>query len=280
VRTGAVSATELRLIADAQELPLMRVANAVSDAANLPYFMGQVVLRRAASVEPRPDEKARLLAQALTLGEKAGLLPLTAALQGDVIATLKPTAQNKIYARRFAQSLVLAKRYQAASLWAAGDPVMSVIIAMAAQDATRLAAAQRELAGFALSLSKNPPDPDSDRSYKALVLGLADVLGMTMPPEAKVVAAAVPSQRWEGKHPRSQDMRALEEAASTPERRGEAVLALTSLIKAQGLADMAPDATMAFVRLLTNINENQSARALALEALAQYDSPRAGVTPP
>jgi hypothetical protein len=264
VSTGAVSATELRLIADAQDLPLGRVASAASDAPNVPYFMGQVLLRRAATIEPRPEEKARLMALALSLGEKAGMFPLTAAFQGDVIGKLKPTAGTMMYARRFAQALVLAKRYEAAASWAANDPVMTVIVACASQDAARLAAAQTAF----FALVQSPPDADPDRSYKALVFGLAVALGIALPQNAN--AAAVASHHWEGKRPSADDMRALEDAAAKPERRGEAVLLLTGMIRSQGLRDLAPDVTIHFVHLLNTINESQSARALAIEALAQY----------
>lgn len=277
VSSGAVSATELRLIADAQDLPLGRVAGAASDAPKLPYVMGQVLLRRAASIEPRPEEKARLLVLALSLGEKAGMLPLTAALQADLIATLKPVPETKPYARRLAQSLLLAKRYEAAANWAAGDPVLPAVVAVASQDAARLARAQSDLSAFALS--QNTPEADTDRSYKALVVGLADVLGLALPPDAKAAADAVASQHFDGKRPSAEEMRAWEEMANTPERRGEAVLLLTSFVRSQGLRDMAPDVTIGFVRMLIRMNENQSARGLALEALAQYNPSGAPVAP-
>ncbi len=276
VTTGSVSATELRLIADAQDLPLGRVANAASDAPNVPYFMGQVLLRRAASIEPRPDDKARLIALALSLGDKAGMLPLTAALQGDVIATLKPAPGTKLYARGFAQSLLLAKRYEVAAIWATDDPVLRAAVALASQDAARLAAAQKDFSVFALS--QNAPDADPDHAYKALVLGLADALGIMLPPDAKAAAATVSSQHFEGKRPSAEAMSALEDAVGKPERRGEAVLLLTGLLKANGLRDLAPDVTIAMVRLLITMNETQSARGLALEALAQYSPPSAAAS--
>lgn len=279
VSTGAVSATELRQIADMQDLPLSKVANATADAPNLPYFMGQVLLRRAAGVEQRPEAKAQLMAEALSLGEKAKLMPLTANLQADVIATLKPSPVTKQYARAFAQALLLAKRYEAASLWTAGDPVMKTVVALASQDGTRLAAAQTELSAFALSLTKNPPDPDADRSYKALVLGLADALGMALPPDAKAAASSAASQNWDGKRPDAGQMRAIEEAVQAPDRRGEAILRLTGQVQTLGLRDMAPDATIEFVRLLNAMNESKSARALALEAMAQYTSPAVAASP-
>lgn len=279
VSTGAVSATELRQIADVQDLPLSKVANASADAPNLPYFMGQVLLRRAAGVEQRPEAKAQLMAEALSLGEKAKLLPLTANLQADVIASLKPSPASKQYARAFARALILAKRYEAASLWAASDPVMKTVVALASQDGTRLAAAQTNLSAFALSLTKNPPDPDADRSYKALVLGLADALGMGLPPDAQGAASMAASQNWDGKRPDAGQMRVVEKVAQAPERRGEAILRITELIYGLGLRDMAPDTTIEFVRLLNAMNESKSARALALEAMAQYAPPAFAAAP-
>lgn len=277
VMTGALAPAELRGIADAQDLPLNRLANAVSEAPNLPYFMGQVVLRRAAAIEQRSDEKARIMALALSLGAKAHALPLTASFQGDLLATLKPTAATKEYARDFARALVLAKRYEAAWNWAAGDPVMKTVVAIASQDGARLAAAQKDLSGFAVSLAKNPPDADPDRSYKALVLGLAAALGMSLPPDAN--AAVVQTGSWEGKHPDGGQMRLLQQAADMPERRGEAILRLTSAIRDIGLANLSPNATIEYVNLLNGMNETKAARALALEAMAEYAPGKAATTP-
>jgi hypothetical protein len=68
-------------------------------------------------------------------------------------------------------------------------------------------------------------------------------------------------------------MRTLTELAGKPERRGEAILMLTGLIYSYGLKNLAPDATIAFVRLLRDINEDKAANALAVAALAQYVPP-------
>ncbi|GAA0536620.1 hypothetical protein FHS83_003349 [Rhizomicrobium palustre] len=266
VKSGALSANELRAIADAQNLPLNRVADAAGEAPGLPYFMGQVVLRRAAAVQPQPADKVRLLAQALSLGSKAGLLPLTANLQADMIAKLPVQPDG----RAFAGALVLAKRYEAASKWAEGDAVMKAVIALASQDGTRLASARADLSTFALSLGQNPPAADPDRSYKALLVGLSDALGVALSPQAQGAVAQIASQNWDGKRPSADVMRQLEDAAGVPERRGEAILTLTGLVQSIGLKDMAPDATITFVRLLSSMNETQAARALAIEAMASY----------
>jgi hypothetical protein len=271
--TGAATTAELKAVADAQDLPLARVATAAADAPNLPFFMGQVLLRRAAAIEPRPEEKSRLAVQALQLGGKAGSAPLAAALQADVIVSLKPSAADRDKARRFARALLLAGRPDAAARWSAGDPVMTVTAAFASHDPARIVAVQGELSAFAASLAKNPPDPDADRATKALLLGLADVLGLKLPQDAKAQAAAVASQMWDGTRPGPGTLRTIEELAQMPDRRGEALLLLLDTCRSIGLRHLAPDATIAFTRLLLDIGETQTAHALAMDALAQFVPP-------
>lgn len=268
VSTGAASPAELVKIADAQDLPLGKVASAAADAPNLPFYMGQVVLRRAAMVEARPDARTTFVLQALSLGEKAKMLPLAASLQADVITAIKPPRAS----RPFAKALVLSGRPEAAAAWA-GDPVMKVLVAFASNNPQRIGASQAVLRDFAAGLAKNPPDVDPDRSYKALALGLLNVTGYPLSPEAKAAAAMVESGNWGGVKPGAGQMRTLVEIAGTPERRGEAILMLTGLVQSYGLRDMAPEATITFVRLLSEMNETSAARALAIEAMAEYVPP-------
>jgi hypothetical protein len=263
--TGTATAAELKKVANVQDLPLARVASAAADAPKLPFFMGQVLLHRAAAIAPRPDEKERLVLEAIELGNKAGMAPLSAALQADVAVLLKPSAADP-NARAFARALLLAGRPDAAARWASGDAVMRVVVAYASQDPARIGAVQHDLSAFAASLSK--PDPDADRSYKALVLGLAEALGWQLPEKAKAVA--MPS---DGVHPAAATMRTLQEIASKPERRGEAILLLLDTVRSIGLADLAPEATVECVRLLQAMNQAEAAHALALDALAQFVPP-------
>lgn len=267
---GSISVSELRALAEEQDLPLSRVAGAAGEAPKLPYYMGQVLLRRAIAIEPSPERKAGLLALALSLGEKNNALPLTAMLQGDLLAKSKPVPETAAYGRRFVQALVLARRFDAASLWAGDDRLMQAIIALASQDAARLTAIQPDLAAFGQSLTANPAPADPDRRYKGLLLGLARTLGVNLPPEARSGADLATSQRWQGKRPSDAVMQRLSEAAQVPERRGEAILLVTNTLHEIGLAAMAPDATMEFVHLLNQMNETRAARALALQALAVY----------
>ena len=274
IATGAASVNELKVLANAQELPLSRLVNAATEAPGLPFLAGQMLLRRAAVVEQRAEGRALLASQALTLGHDLGLLPLTSALQADVVASLRPSpATPKPLARSFARALLLAGQPDTAALWTKNDAVMQTIAAMASNDPARLAAVQKNLDAFAASLMKDPPDPDPDGPYKALVVGLADVLGLPMPKDARAQAAAIESHAWPGKRPASGVMRSIEEVSLRPDRRGEALLLILDTMRETGLENLAPDATIEFVRLLVGMNEPQMARALALDALAQYVPP-------
>jgi len=272
VATGAATAEELKAIAAAQNLPLSQVANAAVDAPNMPFLAGQLLLRRTAAIETRPAEKAYLVLLALSLGEKAGLAPVSAALQGDIIATLRPSPADP-NARRFVRALLLAGHPEAASRWAGNDPVMRAVTAFASQDPAKIAAVQGDLNAFAVSLTKNPPDPDADRSYKALLLGLGDVLGLPMPPGLKAQAASLSAQMWDGQRPGPGTMRTIEEISLQPDRRGETLLMMLDTIRSIGLDNLAPDATVEFTRLLMAMNQTETARALAMDALAQYVPP-------
>ena len=273
VRTGAIPVAELRTLADTQDIPLTRTANAAADAQNAPVFAGQVLLRRAAQIEPRPEAKAQLVKEALSLGEKAGLLPLTAGLQADIVATIKPTAANRPMADTFARALLLAGLPDAASRWLTDKDVLQTAVALAAPNPSLDAKAQAAYGAYAAMLVKNPPAPDADKPAKALALGIADVLGRPLPPDAKTQAPGIEAMKWDGKRPATGVMQRIESASMHPDRKGETLLLILDTIRSIGLRDMAPDATVELVRLLGAMGLPDAARDLGLEALALYVSP-------
>ena len=273
VRTGAVPVGELKALADAQDIPLDRMANALADAQVLPFFAGQVLLRRAAQIEPRPDAKADIVFAALSLGEKAGLFALAAGLQGDVAASLKPTPSNRGKAGRIARALLLAGRPEAASRWLTDRDVGQTVLALAAPTPARDAKAQAAFSAYAAGLVKNPPDPDADRPYKALVLGVADVLGLPLPPDAKAQAPAIEAQDWGGTRPDPDTMQNIERASMHPERKGEALLLILDTVRSIGLRNLAPNATIEFVRLLGAMGLPDAAHDLGMEAMMLYVPP-------
>ena len=70
IRTGAATVAELKALAEAGDIPTDRLATALSDAPKMPFFVGQVLLRRAAQLETRPEAKAQLVFAALLTWRK------------------------------------------------------------------------------------------------------------------------------------------------------------------------------------------------------------------
>lgn len=268
--TGALNADELKKMADAEDIPLSRIANAAAQAPRMSFFDGQTALRRAAELEQQPDNKLALMVEALNEAEHEGLLPLAARFQSDVLASLRPQPANAD-ARLIARALLLAGLPDVARLWAKPGDVMLSVADMAAPGPARDAELSAALGNYAVELTKNPPDPDADRSYKALILGLADVLGLPMPAYAKAQAGALEAQNWGGMHPGSAVMQQIEQASGRPERKGEALLLILDQLR--GMRDLSPDVTVEFVRLLGAMDLPQAARAVALEAAMLYVPP-------
>ena len=273
IRTGAADISALKLIADAQDIPLSNMANASTDAQQLPFFAGQVLLRRAIAIETRPDPRAQLLFEALSLGDKNGLLPLAAELQGDALATLKPTPTNRSMGSMFARALLLAGHPGAARAWLSDRDAMTSVVDLIQSNPARDAKLQAALGAFATGLVRNPPLPDTERSYKALILGIADVLGRPLPPDAKKQAPALEAGQWDGARPNPSVMRNIENVSGHPERKGEALLLILDTIRSVGLRDMAPDTTIELVRLLGAIGVPDAARDIGMEALMLYVAP-------
>lgn len=271
IRTGAASVAELKALAEAGDIPTDRLATALSDAPNLPFFVGQVLLRRAAQLETRPDAKAQLVFTALSLGEKTGLLPLAAGLQGDIAASIKPMPAKHDMAHLYARALLLAGMPDAAERWLSDRDAMRGAVDLVAPNAARDAKAQAIYAAYVAELTADPPMPDADGAYKALLLGLADVLGKSLPPDAKAHVPSLEAQHWAGKRPGTTQR--LEAASLKPERKGEALLLILGVVQTNGLRDMAPDVTIELVRLLGEMNLPDTAHRLAVEALALYVPP-------
>jgi len=273
VRMGAASIAELKALADAQDIPLTRLANASADAQVAPFFAGQVLLRRAAQIEPRPDAKAQLVYQALSLGEKARLLPLVAGLQGDIVASIKPTPANRFMAGLFARALLLAELPDAAARWLGDKDVLQTAVDLAAPNPARDAKAQAAYGAMAEALIRNPPSADPGKPAMALLLGIADVLGRPLPPGAKAQAPGIEAMNWSGTRPDPAIMQRIESAALHPDRKGEALLLILDTIRSIGLSDLAPDDTIELVRLLGAMGLPDAAHDIGIEALALYVPP-------
>ena len=267
--TGALSNAELLGIFNAQPIAGAQLAHAQADAAKLTYLPAQALLHRAALLESRPPAKTDLLLAAIAAGHP-GRLPQTAALQGDVLASLKPDQTTLKGRALVARALVLLGKDDVASAWYAGAAdgedlqAFRILVDLAAPNGPRDAAAQSAIAWLAANAApqKNPD------AQAALALGLADVLGKPLPPAARALAATLEGMQWPGTRPAGDALRKLEESASQPGRQGEMILRLLDIVGADGPHDLPADLVIECVRVLAQAGLTAEARALAVEALA------------
>jgi hypothetical protein len=271
-QTGALSANEITGILNAQSISSDQIAHIGDLVAKLPFLPAQSLLRRAAKLETRPNEKATLLASALSADGHLDRLTLTALLHHDLAASITPAPSLASQRSLIARALVLGGHADAAEAWYAGSApdaeseLFQVLLNLAAPSAARSVAAQEALSTLAASVAP----PQAPTRAVTLALGLSDVLGEPMPPGTKTLAATLEGTRTDsdGRRPTADDMRKLEEASSQPGRRGEAALRILDIVGPNGPFDLPADVTIECVRILQQIGLADDARKLAIEALA------------
>ena len=270
VRAGAVRWSELKAVADAQNIAPDRLAGAQAAASKLPFLAGQVLLRRAAQLESRPAVKAALVHQALALGDKAGLFEVAANLQADVAASIDPKAVPREQAPLVGWALLLAGKSNAAAPWLGDNDIARAVLGLASgKDDT----AEVALNGIAMRLTADPAPTDPGKPIEVLLLGLYDALGRTMPADARTAAMSVRSQHFPGRRPDGAEMQKMLAAAGTPDRKGETILRILDIVGAKGPGDLAPEVTAEIVRALKDMGLQDSARAFAVHALLLYRPP-------
>lgn len=263
-KAGATTTAELKAVVDAQVIVPDKIAGAAANAPKLPFLAGQAVLRRAAQLESRPGVKASLVHQALLLGDKAGLFEVAARLQSDIAASIDAKAAAPEQAPLIGWSLLLAGKSDAAARWLGDNDAAGAVL--------DLVAGKDDLAQAALSdIAKRLADPkQQNQAFEALVLGAYDALGLTLSADAKKAARDAQAKHWPGRRPDDDTMQKIAQAASAPDRKGEAVLRILNAIGSGGPRDLAPDVTVAFVRSLDGMGLKDAARALAVHALLLY----------
>lgn len=262
VATGAVSASELKTLADAEVFPLSEFADASVRAETLPFFAGQILLRSAAKVA-RQNQKAQLVQEALELGEKHNLLPLVAVMQSDNLIALMPSHGS--YAPQFVRALVLSENPVAATRWPVTGSLQTSVMLL-----TDDGRSYQAMASYVNELSGKGFVADGDA--KALVLEIADALGK-LPPDIALKAAGILGQPWSGQRPNATAVSEISEAAITHGRKGEALLLIMEQIRKIGWKHMAPDASAQLIRQVAALGQKSMAEGFACEALMLYEPP-------
>jgi hypothetical protein len=131
--------------------------------------------------------------------------------------------------------------------------------------------AQAALSSIATRMAKDGDKSQSaSRPMEALLIGLYDAMGRTLPADAKSEASALRAQHLPGRRPDEAVMQKMLLAAATPERKGEAILRILDIVGPKGPGDLAPDITIEIVRALGAMNIKDPAKSMAIHALMLY----------
>jgi hypothetical protein len=279
VRTGALSASELGAIADAQVFNDAQKSDALGRAA-MPFLQRQALIRQADALETRPAAKLSLLTRADPTMNEEGSFHVFADLQVPKFAPALPSPSAKPGAWIAARALIAGGAPQVAAAWlaSADNPLsMQTLLALAidAPGPDGDARAQKAIAWF-----EQHPDyqthgwPASTHLALGLAqtLGLGDAVPLAPPPRATregdaPQAAPPPPPPSEGQEVDKSTISRITQAAMDPTRHGEAVLLILNAIGAKGPARFAPDADVFFVSALKKIGLDRNARKLAVECL-------------
>ncbi|MEJ1969841.1 MAG: hypothetical protein WDN03_14570 [Rhizomicrobium sp.] len=273
--TGALPPPEIQALLNAQTYKPEQVAQAQAIVAKLTFLPAQALLRRAATLESRPLQKADLLVAMLAPGGKTDRLPLTAALQGDIALAIKPDAATARARFLIARALLLNGKADEAAAWYANAPAdmdhaaFAILLDLAAPNPARDGGAQSAYDW----LAKNAAPQQNPAPIAALALGFPDVFGRPMPANARALAGTFEGMRWPGTRPPADDIQKLVQAAAQPGRKGEVLLRILDLIGPDGPADLPPDLAVECARILLQMGMPAEARALAIETLALARSP-------
>jgi hypothetical protein len=268
LKSGAPSSADLKAVVDAQNIPPDQLANAASAAQKLPFLKAQALLRRAAQLESRPPAKAALIHQALMQGDKAGFFEVAANLQTDVAATIKGNGLAQSEGPLIGWALLIAGKPAAAGPWLGDNDVATAVLGLVTgKDDT----AQAALSSIATHLvTETDKAQNASQPMEALLLGLYDALGHTLPADAKGEASAIRAQHMPGRRPDELVMQKMLAASAIPNRKGEAALRILDIVGAKGPGDLAPDVTIEIVRALGAMGMKDAARAFAIHALLLY----------
>jgi len=267
LRAGALPTAHLIAVANAQTFTAAQLATPRPAAASLPFFLGQALLRQAAAQAGANNAKASLVTAALSHGMKA-----------DLAVAVEPQAAMPTEADLMSRALMLDGRPEGAARWSAGFDLqadadraraaaLQIELNLVAPTAARAADAQSALAWFAQQgIAKAP----QDQAFAALAFGLYDALGEPLPVDAKAAWSTLSATNWPGRRPSAETSAHLAAAVQQANRKGEALLLILGAIGAGGPGDLAPDATVGFVRTLAQEGVPDAARLLAIDALLLY----------
>ena len=284
VRTGALSESELRAIADVQTFTPDQLATEHAQVLEMPFLEGQALLRRAvktASAEAQPA----LIYEALATARKQDLMSIAADLQQGALMRIMPSARRRRMTDLFARALMMTGNIERATQWVAtlnrARPPQAALWARLyacldliapdsvtpGQRATMLAELRRELA-------QGMPG----QRFAAMALGLFRALKRPLPAPVARAAQRGLAMAWPGRRPGRAYMQRLADAMRTGGQRGVAIAFILDALGAQGPGALPPSTYVALVSDLVREHMDMDARAIGAATLLNYRAPRPDAT--
>jgi len=275
-RSGVLPASVMADVFDATEFASGDLNLSTTIARSEPMMAALERIHHALKIDGRADRRAELVHLAFLIGRNEGLLAQIAELFADDAAAIYPAPNWEAWSPLMMRGLILAERDSAADRWYAMLNPQIPAHLNAARDTTFLLSivrreqpyitdAQGPLADIALQ-SLNLGVPLTDLARNTIILGLFDVLGLDMPPEARSQAQQLVTMGFPGRSPPPFILQRIENASLTG-KKGELGLAILDALGPRGAKDMAPNVIVFFVRALRTAGMIESAQALANEAI-------------
>ncbi len=280
LRTGALSVSELRAIADAQNFSPDQLATEHAQVLQLPFLEGQALLRRAvkkASEEAQPA----LIFEALATARKQDLMGVAADLEQGALMRVMPTARDHRMTDLFARALMMTGNVDRAADWAAtldlsnpGDAMLWAHLYACLELIAPASVAPGQRAAMLSELRRELVHGAPGQRFAALALGLFNVLKEPLPPAVALTARRALATTWPGRRPGRVYMHKLTEAMRTSGQRGIAIAFILDALGAQGPGDLTPNSCVSLVGDLVREHLGADARAIGGAALLNYRAPR------
>jgi hypothetical protein len=280
VRTGALSVSELRAIADAQTFTPDQLATEHAQVLEMPFLEGQALLRRAVKLASA-DAQPALIYEALATARKQDLMSVAADLQQGALMRIMPSARNRRMTDLFARALMMTGNIERATQWAAtlnpAHPADAAVWAHLYACLDLIAPASVTSGQRAMMLDelrRELVQGAPGQRFAAVALGLFGVLKETLPTQVVRATKRGLATPWPGPRPGSAYMHRLAEAMRTSGQRGVAIAFILDALGAQGPGDLPPNTCVALVGDLVREHLLADARAIGSAALLNYRAPR------
>ena len=275
-QAGVLPSETLAELFDGSAFPPEELRLAATLARSEPPMVALERIYTALEVEGNAARRAELVHLAFQIGRGEGMLPQVAGLFADFAAEVIPAPNWEAWSPLMIRGLLLAGERAAAERWyEILNPLIpehfdsgadgALVLGLVTGDEIYVSDAQGALADLAIQVS-DPVAPPDVQARAALFLGLYEALGIDMPFEALAEVERLVRMDYPGRTPARVLMQRID-AASLDGRQGELALGILEAMGPRGPGDMSPSVVVRFVRALQTAGMNETAYAVAREAV-------------